>query len=265
MPHGRVLAIGAHPDDIEISCSGTLRLLGCLGIELHIATITLGDCGSQTLSSEEISAVRRNEAETACALLGAPYYYVGSSDFCIFNDDEHNRRITSLIRRVVPDMVFTHPPQDYLVDHETTSTLVRNACFYAPVPNYDTSPISSAGSTRRIPHLYYFDAIGGTDIFGKAVTPELYVDVSDVMEFRVKMLSQHKSQREWLGKHHAVDDYLQTMQSWAALRGQQASGIRRNIACAEAFRQHRGHAYPESNLLQEWLGERAIVNPSYYL
>jgi N-acetylglucosamine malate deacetylase 1 len=258
-----VLAIGAHPDDIEINCSGTLKLLGSLGLEIHVATMTLGDCGSQELSREDIAAKRRREAESACKLLEARYHNVGSSDFCIFNDDEHNRQVTSLLRSVAPDLVFTHPPQDYLLDHETTSTLVRNACFYAPVPNYDTSHISDSTVTSHIPHLYYFDVMEGVDMFGKPVVPQFFIDVSDVMQFKLKMLAQHESQREWLTRQHALRDYLLGMQSWAGERGKQASDSGRSVCYAEAFRQHRGHAYPHDNVLQEWLGERLIVNTSY--
>src|ERR1019366_10191522 len=134
----RVLAVGAHPDDIEIFCAGTLLLLREHGYELHIATLTLGDCGSKTLSPDQIRCIRRNEAETACGKAGATYHYVGFHDFDIYNTDHGNRLVTGLLREVDPAIVFTHPPQDYLTDHETTSLLVRNACFYAAAPNYDT-------------------------------------------------------------------------------------------------------------------------------
>ena len=257
------LAVGAHPDDIEISCSGTLNLLGRLGLELHVATMTLGDCGSQELSPKQIAAQRQSEAESACALLGACYHYAGSSDFCIFNDDAHNRRVTSLLRTVRPDLVLTHSPGDYMLDHETTSTLVRNACFYAPVPNYDTSHISSWGAISHVPHLYYFDVMEGVDILGKPVVPEFYVDITDLIDFKLTVLAEHKSQRYWLGAQHGIEDYLLTTRSWAHARGTEVSRPDRRVNYAEAFRQHRGHAYPSNNLLQELLGESLILNPSY--
>jgi N-acetylglucosamine malate deacetylase 1 len=255
------LALGAHPDDVEINCSGTLKLLKERGWEIYVATMTLGDCGSRELSPESISQKRHAEAESACALLGASYRYAGSRDFCIFNDDLHNRRVTDLLREVKPAVVFTHSPADYLLDHETTSTLVRNACFYAPVLNYQTS---QAGSISHIPHLYYFDAMGGVDIFGKPITPEFYVDVSDLMDFRLQMLAQHASQREWLRSQHGIDDYLLAMQNWAAERGREAaSAAGTRVTHAEAFRQHHGHSYPTDNLLKELLGKRIILSLSY--
>jgi len=255
------LAVGAHPDDIELNCSGTLKLLRGLGWDIHVATMTLGDCGSRNLPPEAIAETRRAEAEHACALLEASYHYIGSSDFCIFNDDQHNRRVTSLIRETAPGIVFTHPPADYLSDHETTSTLVRNACFYAPVPNYSTP---HARPITDIPYLYYFDSLEGVDIFGRQIMPELYVDMTDLMDFKSEMLAKHASQREWLRSHHDIDDYLASMQNWAAKRGAEAQFLAAAaVTHAEAFRQHRGHAYPADNLLKELLGTRVIPNPKY--
>jgi N-acetylglucosamine malate deacetylase 1 len=261
-----VLALGAHPDDVEINCSGALRLLQKLGMQIHVATMSLGDCGSGTSSREEISAKRRQEAEGACRLLGAKYHYAGSSDFCIFNDDVHNRRVTALLRDVAPDIVFTHSPHDYLLDHETTSTLGRNACFYAPVVNYKTSAYSNVEVITKVPHLFYFDAMEGIDIFGKRVAPEFYVDISGEISFKSEMLAQHASQREWLLAHHGIDDYLIAMQSWAATRGAEATAAGgKTISHAEAFRQHRGHAYPQKNVLQELFGEGVILSRDYCL
>jgi LmbE family N-acetylglucosaminyl deacetylase len=233
-------------------------------LKIHIATMSLGDCGSRELSREAIARKRRAEAEQACTLLGATYHYVGSSDFCVFNDDVHNRRVAALLRDVAPSIVFTHSPADYLLDHETTSTLGRNACFYAPVSNYDTGKYTKGAPIRQVPHLFYFDVMEGIDIFGKRVSPEFYVDVGGEIDFKREMLALHASQREWLLAQHGMDDYLASMQSWAAVRGAEAARLtRRKVSYAEAFRQHRGHAYPRTNPLQELLGDHVIFNPSY--
>src|ERR1043165_5505651 len=122
----KVLAVGAHPDDVEIMCSGTLFALRQLGHEVHVASLTLGDCGSVELSAEETRRVRHHEAIEACAVLGATYHHAGFYDRCIFNDDDSNRRVTALVREVDPGMVITHSPNDYMSDHEITSALVRN-------------------------------------------------------------------------------------------------------------------------------------------
>ncbi len=270
-----VLAVGAHPDDVEINCAGTLKALQDIGCAIHVATMTLGDCGSMQLPSDEISCMRRAEAEEACRILGARYHYVGSRDFCIFNDDVHNRRTTALLREVTPQIVLTHSPGDYMLDHDNTSVLVRNACFYAPAPNYDCSRFGAAPALKTIPYLYYWDVMEGVDIFGKRVTPGFYVDVSGEMELKSRMLAAHRSQREWLQVQHGMDEYLDTMRGWAAARGREASAITgppargkrgyagRAVSYAEAFRQHLGHAYPRDNILAALLPSRVVGNADY--
>ncbi|MFB3905987.1 MAG: PIG-L deacetylase family protein [Acidobacteriota bacterium] len=264
-----VLAVGAHPDDVEISCAGTLKALKDAGSLVHIATMTLGDCGSKNLPPDEIRRVRRVEAENACRILGAEYHYLGSYDFCIFNDDAHNRRTTALLREIAPQIVFTHSPTDYMLDHETTSVLVRNACFYSPVPNYDCSAFGAARALPAVPYLYYWDVMEGVDIFGKRVAPAFYVDISAEIEMKSEMLAAHRSQREWLRAQHGMDEYLETMRDWGSRRGREAARISGQaaegdpIAYAEAFRQHLGHAYPRDNILSGLLPSRVILNPDY--
>jgi LmbE family N-acetylglucosaminyl deacetylase len=87
----KVLAVGAHPDDVEIMCSGTLFLLKEFGYEIHVISLTLGDCGSIEYSAEGISRIRRHEAQNACEILGATYHYGGFNDLCIFNKNSFQK------------------------------------------------------------------------------------------------------------------------------------------------------------------------------
>ena len=255
----RVLAVGAHPDDIEFMCTGLLALLRNLGFEVHMSTLTLGDCGSAQEKIEQIRNIRRAEAKAACELLGAIYHPLDFFDLCIYNDDHSNRQVTALLREVDPFIVVTHSPQDYLSDHETTSTLVRNACFYASVPNYRTPRCSPRERTSSIPYLYYAHPMEGTDIFGRPVSPDFYVDVTEVFKLKTAMLSCHESQRQWLRIQHGMDDYVDTMSRWSRTLGQQASAIwAKDVGFAEAYRQHRGHAYPRGQILSELLGNYII-------
>jgi LmbE family N-acetylglucosaminyl deacetylase len=255
----RVLAVGAHPDDVEFMCAGVLALLRSGGCEIHVATMTLGDCGSMDRKPEEIRCIRRAETENACVALGATYHTLDFYDFSIYNDDASNRRVTGLLREVHPSVVITHPPQDYLADHEATSALVRNACFYAPTPNYDTSQWSSAESSSAIPHLYYAHPMEGVDIFGCPVVPQFFVDVSRTFPLKLEMLDCHKSQRDWLREHHGVDQYVDTMQRWSQSLAERATALSgRAVGFAEAYRQHRGHAYPSENILEQLLPELII-------
>lgn len=260
----KILAVGAHPDDVEIMCAGVLFRLARHGYEIHVATMALGDCGSTEHGAHEIRRIRRAEAEEACRVLGAKYHYAGFNDCAIFNDDQANRRTTALLRDIDPEMVFTHPPQDYMTDHEATSLLVRNACFYAPVPNYDTLNYTSIARSSAVPFLFYAQPLEGIDIFGRQVRPQFYVDITKSIGAKLDMLAKHKSQREWLRAHHGMDEYIESVRSWCAELGEQASAISgRQVAYAEAIRQHRGHAYPKENLLKKILGEEIIEVPEW--
>jgi LmbE family N-acetylglucosaminyl deacetylase len=260
----RVLAVGAHPDDIEIFCAGTLLLLQEHGYELHMATLTLGDCGSKTLSPDQIRRIRQNEAETACGKAGAVYHYVGLHDFDIYNTDHSNRLVAGLMREVDPAIVFTHSPQDYLTDHETTSLLVRNTCFYAAAPNYDTPSRVGRSSSSGIPHLFYSQPMEGIDLYGCEVIPQFYVDVSSVFERKLEMLECHESQRNWLRDHHGIDEYIDSTRRWHQYSGRRVTELcGRTVSYAEGYRQHRGHAYPRENVLAELLGELVQCEPRW--
>jgi len=241
----RVLALHAHPDDVEFQCAGTLALLREAGCAVTVATMTPGDCGSAEHDSEAIAEIRRGEARASAALIGAECVCLEFRDMAIFNDDDSRRRVTEALRRARPDIILTAPPVDYLCDHEMTSLLVRDACFAASVPNYSTRQWEPAPPIATIPHLYYVDAIEGIDSFGNAIRPEFIVDVSSTFELKLKMLACHASQRDWLLKQHGIDEYLESCKKWSAKRGAEIGA-----AYGEAFTQHKVHPYPHDNLLQ---------------
>lgn len=248
-----VLGVLAHPDDAEFLCAGALiRLTRECGWQVHIATMTPGDCGSAELPPDEIATIRRGEAARAAALIGAVYHCVEERDLRIFYQEGPLERVTRLLRIVRPRLVLTHSPADYMLDHEVTSTLVRAAAFGAPIPNLfrdqgHPPPLPS------IPYLYYCDPIEGKDALGQEVRPGLCIDVSGVIDDKAAMLAAHASQRDWLLKHHGMDQYVQSMRDWGAHRGGEIGA-----AYAEGYRQHLGHGYPQDNLLGSLLGGRQI-------
>lgn len=245
----RVLAIHAHPDDVEFQCAGTLALLKDRGARITIVTMTAGDCGSAELPPEDISRVRLAEAEKSAGLLGADYACLHFRDLTIVHDNDSRRRVTEALRDIRPDVVLTAPPVDYMSDHEITSRLVRDACFNAPIPNYDTGVGDPAAPLERIPHLYYVDPIEGVDYFGNPVAPQFIVDISATFDRKLQMLACHESQRSWLLKQHGIDEYLESCRRWCEQRGSQI-GAR----YGEGFTQHRGHPYPADNRLLAELG-----------
>lgn len=245
----RILAIHAHPDDVEILAGGTLALLGQSGHDLTIVTMTPGDCGSADLPPDAISEVRRKEAAAAASLLGARYRCAEFRDLAVFSDDASRRCIVEILRWARPDLVLTSAPVDYMADHEATSALVRDALFAAPAKNYETRASTPAPPLAGIPHLYFMDPIGGVDRDERPVYADFYVDVSSTIALKKEMLAKHASQRDWLLKHHGMDDYIETMVQWT-----QSTGSRAGLTYAEGFRRYKGHPYPQSPLLEELLG-----------
>ncbi|MEN6384527.1 MAG: PIG-L family deacetylase [Phycisphaerales bacterium] len=242
MNNKTVLAFLCHPDDCEFGCAGTLALLTQKGWQIHIATQTAGDCGSATHSREEISSIRKKEAADAAANLNGQYHCNELEDVFVMYDKPSLIRTIAIIRKVRPAIVFTASPQDYFIDHENTSHLVRTACFSCGIPNVETPGIKAYDF---VPYLYYADAMEGKDIFGKAIEPSTYVDITSVIDIKEKMLCCHKSQRDWLLAHHGMDEYIESMKRYAAKRG-----LEINRKYAEAFRQHLGHSYPQDNILK---------------
>ena len=249
----KILAIHAHPDDVEILAAGTLAHLASAGHPITIVTMSPGDCGSDRNGREEIARIRRAEAARSAARIGAAYRCAEFSDMNIFSDDASRRRVVEILRQVAAELVITASPVDYLCDHEATSLLVRDACFAAMIPNYATGAPDAAPPLAAIPHLYFMDPIGGVDREGRPILPDFFVNVAGRMEIKTAMLAEHASQREWLFRHHGIDDYLETMRAWT-----QENGRRAGFEYAEGFRRYKGHPYPESPLLEELVGP-AIV------
>lgn len=251
----RVLAIHAHPDDCEILAGGTLALLISAGHHVTIATFTPGDCGSADLSAEEISRIRRGEAAASAQCIGSDYTCLEFRDLCVFDNDESRRRVTAVLRQERPDIVITASPVDYMCDHEAASRLVRDACFGAPAPNYDTSEFNAAEALPAIPHLYFMDPILLIDREKRPVRPDFIVDVGRTFEQKTEMLACHASQREWLRRQHGIDEYLQMMERMTRERGREAG-----IEFGEGLRQYKGHPYPKSPFLQDLLGSATVHN-----
>jgi len=243
------LAILAHPDDAEFLCAGTLvRLQREHGWAIHVATMTPGDCGSAEHAPDDIARIRREEGRAGAAAIGATYHCAEERDLRVIYAESVLEKIVRLLNAIAPAVVFTHSPDDYHLDHEQTSKIVRAATFAAPIPNF-LHGRHLHPPMAHIPHLFYCDPLEGKDSFGQPIAPAFRIDISGVIEDKARMLECHESQRAWLRKHHGVDSLVDSMREWSATQGKAAG-----VAFAEGFRQHLGHSYPQGNLLAELLG-----------
>jgi LmbE family N-acetylglucosaminyl deacetylase len=247
-----ILAIHAHPDDIETFGAGALIYLKSQGCQIIMATMTAGECGSATGNSTETGPTRRQEAAVAAAIIDADYQCLGLPDLGVFNDDASRRATTELTRAAQPDIVITAPPNDYHPDHEATSQLVRDACFAASAPAYQTG---STAPLTAIPHLYFMDPTGPRTRDGAPAPAEYGIAITPFVAVKRLMLQAHESQVVWLQRQHGIDSFTASMEAQAARRGRDFK-----VAFAEGFRQYRGSPYPRDGALQDLFGSALLLH-----
>ena len=240
------MCLMAHPDDCEFLAGGTLALLAKKGWEIHVVTMTPGDAGSAELGPIDISQVRREEAAKGAKIIGGQYHCLESRDLYVTFNERNIREACTLGRRIAPSLVFTHNLVDYMLDHEETAKIARAMTFGYGVPNVAVGAIAKGS---MVPYFYYADPIEGMDVYGERINPTTYVDIASVMAAKTRALKAHASQRDWLMKHHGMDQYIESMKHWSKLRGGEAGA-----KYGEGFRQHKGHPYPHDCILKRELG-----------
>ncbi len=216
-----ILFVGAHPDDIETFAGGTAALYSARGDHLFFCVFTNGNCGSATLPSQEIAAVRHREAEEGAAVLGARLIWLDEDDEFLFDTRETRYKLVEAIRIARPDVVICHWIDDYNPDHTTSGRMVDECVSHAKIPNIKTA----SPPTDCIPHVYYMDTPAGVNF-----VPEIYVDITSVFKTKVEMVSRHVSQGSWM-KHVFSYDLEAFLEIPARYRGLQAG-----CPMAEAFR-----------------------------
>ena len=143
-----VIAIAAHPDDIEFVMAGTLLLLGEAGWEIHYLNLSSGNLGSTTMTPAQTARVRRAEAQAAAKVLGATWHAPFCNDLEIFYDARTLRRLGAIIRRSSPTSILTHSPQDYMEDHMNTCRLAVTAAFVRAMPGIAPRPCAGRRHDR---------------------------------------------------------------------------------------------------------------------
>ena len=216
-----VLAIGCHPDDIEIGCSGTLAKCVKRGDKVTVCHIANGNMGHEIISPEDLREMRIGEAKKAGSLAGIEVVTLDIGDLLPDGGDFTQRdKVAELIIKTQPDFIITHPPEDYMPDHREVSKLVFDASFVASVPHYN-----NGGKAAVVP-IFYMDTIAGMNF-----SPTEYVDISGEIDLKIDMLECHESQLKWMRDHDHIDfaDFVRTCSKF---RGYQC-----NADYAEAFRQ----------------------------
>ena len=252
-----VLAVGAHPDDIEFLYSGTLLLLKRKGWKVHMWNLADGSAGSKTEGPKVIAARRWEEAQAAARILGATMHAPLFPDLGIFYDAESLARVTAVLRKIDPSIILTHPPVDYMEDHQNTCRLVTTAAMAKGIPNYATLPPSEVKDGPVA--LYHAPPLGGRTSLNEPVLPGLYVNIGSVLPQKIQMLLAHESQMDWLRQTQTMSSLEDVIVAESKAMGAQ-SGV---FACAEAFTSHAPRGYrPDTFLpLEETLGSDVFIRP----
>ena len=219
----RVLAIGAHPDDIEIACSGTLAKCVKRGDTVIVCHASSGDLGHVVIPPEELKVMRANEAKRAGAMAGIEVIWGGFNDLDIYDNNKEARdKMVDVIKYANPDFIITHAPDDYMPDHTAVSRLVFDASFTATLPNYKTNQPEPA---KLVP-IFYMDTLCGVNF-----NPTEYVDVTPFIDKKLEMLNCHESQIKWMRDHDNID-FPDMVKTCSRYRGFQCGAD-----YAEGFRQ----------------------------
>lgn len=224
----KIMAIGAHPDDIEIGCAGTLARCTQRGDKVTMVVVCRGEMGSGSLPVKKLLKIRSQEARQSSRLIRAELVELGRADGHAEINHANLNLFTDIIRQIAPDCIITHYHADYSLDHNNTLTLTRDASLYATVPHVRTHhpPL------RNIPFLYMMEPLGGYNF-----QPEVFVDISATFATKLDMLACHKSQIAWMSRYNGMD-FRKYIEVVARFRGYQSQ-----VEFAEGFVAHKSWAH----------------------
>lgn len=161
-----VLAVGAHPDDLELACGGTIAAHVAAGDDVHMLVVTGGQNGPGSFES------RIGEAELAAKVLGATLHWGGLVDCAVFADKNTIAILEKVVRSIHPDVIYVHHPQDTHQDHRAVAAATLSAA-------------------RRHPCIVHYQSPSTTGFL-----PTMFVDVSDHLDTKMAALDCHRSQVE---------------------------------------------------------------------
>ncbi|UMB61440.1 bacillithiol biosynthesis deacetylase BshB1 [Lutibacter sp. A80] len=178
-----ILAVGAHPDDVELGCGATLLKEISLGKKVGILDLTRGELG--TRGSAEI---RDQEAKAAAKILGVEVREnLAFSDGFFINDKAHQLEIIKIIRKYKPTIVLCNAFDDRHIDHSKGSKLVSDACFLSGLVKIETTLNGEVQEAWRPKQVYHY-------IQWKNIEPDFVVDVSGFIDTKLAAVKAYSSQ-----------------------------------------------------------------------
>lgn len=221
-----ILAIGAHPDDVELSCSGTLMIHKKKGYKTGILDLTEGELGSR--GNKE---TRREESRNASNMMQLDMRMnLGFRDGFFAHDEAHILPIIQVLRQYQPDIVLATAPYDRHPDHGRSSALIKDACFLSGLIKIETHHDGKPQAAWRPKRVFNY-------IQDQEIEPDFIIDISDVMEEKMACIQAYKTQfnsRENDGI--GPETYISSESFLARQQGRNAlMGKRIGTAFAEGF------------------------------
>ncbi|MDO9136432.1 MAG: bacillithiol biosynthesis deacetylase BshB1, partial [Lutibacter sp.] len=178
-----ILAIGAHPDDVELGCGATIAKEISLGKKVGILDLTKGELG--TRGSAEI---RADEAKNGAKILGvAIRENLGFADGFFVNDEKHQLEVIKIIRKYKPEIVLCNAFDDRHIDHPKGSKLVSDACFLSGLVKVETELDGVKQEAWRPKFVYHY-------IQWKNLEPDFVVDVTGFIDLKMEAVKAYSSQ-----------------------------------------------------------------------
>tara|TARA_Y100001947_G_scaffold157039_1_gene166425 strand:- start:2073 stop:2789 length:717 start_codon:yes stop_codon:yes gene_type:complete len=178
-----ILAIGSHPDDVELGCSGTIAKEISNGKRVGIIDLTRGELG--TRGSAEI---REKEANQAAEILKVSFREnLNFKDGFFKNDEEHQLKLIQVIRKYRPDFILCNAPDDRHIDHPKGAKLVLDACFLSGLEKIESTLEGNKQEPWRPNNIYHY-------IQWKSLKPDFIVDISNHFKTKIKSVKAFKSQ-----------------------------------------------------------------------
>ena len=178
-----ILAIGAHPDDVELGCGGTLAKLILEGKKAAIVDLTQGELGTRGTN-----ITRAQEAASASEILGiSARENLKMKDGFILNSEEYQIQIVKMIRKYQPEIVLANAVDDRHPDHAKAAKLVSDACFLSGLVKIETELDGENQKQWRPKQVFHY-------IQWKHITPDFVIDISNFMEKKIEACLAYKTQ-----------------------------------------------------------------------
>ena len=178
-----ILAIGIHPDDVELSCSGTIAKHIALGKKVGILDLTRGELG--TRGNAEL---RTKEANEAAIILGVSFRTQLNLKDCFFeNNEENQKKIIEIIRKHQPEIILCNAISDRHPDHGRASKLVSDSSFYSGLIKIETHSDNKIQQAWRPKAVYHY-------IQDQYIHPDFVIDISDFIDIKHKAIMAYSSQ-----------------------------------------------------------------------